>query len=201
MFREVSPATDAMNAESNSEPTTESADTPCHMLHQGRYLNLVERNGWEFATRVHPTVVVLIAWTDADELLLVEQYREPVAARCIELPAGLVGDRPGERDEAELDAAFRELEEETGYRATALEELMRCPTSAGMTDECAVFFHARELERTSEGGGDASEDITVHRVPRNQVHDWLAERVRARQPVDPKIWFALYWSGVAQPSS
>ena len=201
MFREVSPANDPMTAESNSEPTTESADPNLHMLHRGRYLNLVERNGWEFATRVHPTVVVVIAWTDADELLLVEQYREPVAARCIELPAGLVGDRPGERDEAERDAAFRELEEETGYRAAALDELMRCPTSAGMTNECAVFFRARELERISDGGGDDSEDITVHRVPRDRAHDWLAERVRARQPVDPKIWFALYWSGLAQPSS
>lgn len=177
-----------------------SHDTP-DMLHSGRYLKLVQRNGWEFATRVHPTVVVLIAWTEADELLLVEQYREPVGARCIELPAGLVGDRPGDADEAARDAAARELEEETGYRAGRLIELMRCPTSAGMTDETAVFFRATGLERVSAGGGDSSEDITVHRIGRTAVHAWLVDRVRSGQPVDPKIWFALYWSGLAQPSA
>lgn len=171
------------------------------MLCAGRYLKLVERNGWEFATRVHPTVVVLIAWTDADELVLVEQYREPAGASCIELPAGLVGDRPEQAGEAERVAAARELEEETGYRAGRLTELMRCPTSAGMTDELAVFFHAEALERVSDGGGDASEDITVHRVPGAEVHDWLLERIRAGQPVDPKIYFALYWSGRAQPNN
>ncbi len=171
------------------------------MLHSGRYLKLVERNGWEFATRVHPTVVVLIAWTDADELLLVEQYREPVGARCIELPAGLVGDRPGDAGEAAHDAAARELEEETGYRAGGLVELMRCPTSAGMTDETAVFFRTTGLERVSDGGGDSSEDIKVHRIGRADVHGWLIDRVRAGQPVDPKIWFALYWSGVVQPNA
>lgn len=171
------------------------------MLHAGRFLKLVERNGWEFATRVHPTVVVLIAWTDDEELLLVEQYREPVGARCIELPAGLVGDRPGEADEAARDAAARELEEETGYRAGSITELMRCPTSAGMTDELAVFYRAEALQRVSDGGGDASESITVHRVPAARVHGWLLERIRAGQPVDPKIYFALYWSGRTQPSS
>ena len=78
---------------------------------------------------------------------------------------------------------------------------MRCPTSAGMTDETAVFFRATGLERVSDGGGDSSEDITVHRVGRAEVHAWLLERVRSGQPVDPKIWFALYWSGVAQPNA
>lgn len=171
------------------------------ILHSGRYLRLVQRAGWEFATRVHPAVVVLIAWTDDDELLLVEQYREPVARCCIELPAGLVGDQPDAADEPEREAAARELEEETGYRAGHLEELMRCPTSAGMTDECAIFFRAKGLERVSEGGGVASEDITVHRIPRSRVHDWLLGRVAAGDAVDPKIWFALYWSGLAQPDS
>lgn len=201
MFREIQIASDPMTAESKPESTSEPDATHCHMLHRGRYLNLVERNGWEFATRVHPTVVVLIAWTPDDELVLVEQFREPVGVRCIELPAGLVGDRPGERDEAERVAAARELEEETGYRARGLDELMRCPTSAGMTNECAVFFRADRLERVSDGGGDDSEDITVHRIPRERIHSWLEARVGEGRAVDPKIWFALYWSGVAQPNS
>ncbi len=162
-------------------------------LYRGRYLDLVERDGWEFAARAHPVVAVLVAWTDAGELVLVEQYRPPVAARTIELPAGLVGDLEGAADEAVLDAAARELEEETGYRAGRLEEIMRCPTSAGMSDETAVFVRALELEAVGPGGGDDSEDIRVHRVAAAGADDWLAARMRAGLSVDPKIFAALYW--------
>ena len=61
--------------------------------YRGRYLSLLERDGWEFASRCNASgVVVLIAITDAGELLLIEQYRKPVQAPVVELPAGLVGD-------------------------------------------------------------------------------------------------------------
>ena len=84
---------------------------------EGRYLSLRERDGWEFASRSNASsVVVLVAVTPAEEIVLVEQYRKPVEARVIELPAGLVGDL-GDPDEPILDAAARELEEETGYAA------------------------------------------------------------------------------------
>ena len=52
------------------------------------------------------------------KLLLVEQYRIPVHAQTIELPAGIIGDEPGgSADEAHAEAARRELIEETGYEA------------------------------------------------------------------------------------
>ena len=73
--------------------------------YKGRYLDMLERDGWEYASRCNATgVVVLIAVTDADEILLVEQYRKPVMASVIELPAGLVGDA-ADPDESMLDAA------------------------------------------------------------------------------------------------
>lgn len=162
-------------------------------LYRGRYLDLAERDGWEFAARAHPVVAVLVAWTPAGELVLVEQYRPPVDARTIELPAGLVGDLAEAPDEAVLDAAARELEEETGYRAGRLEEIMRCPTSAGMTDETAVFVRARDLARVGPGGGDDSEDIRVHRILPQHADRWLAGQARAGLAVDPKIFAALHW--------
>lgn len=167
--------------------------------HRGRFLSLVERDGWEFATRTNPTVVVLVAWTGDARLLLVEQYREPVRGTVIELPAGLVGDLDGQEDESIADAAGRELVEETGYRAGRLREIMRCPTSAGMTDECAVFVAAENLERVGPGGGDDSEDIIVHAVDERQAGTWLARQHRAGKGIDPKIYTALYWRIAGEP--
>ena len=65
-------------------------------LHAGRHLRLVERNGWEFVERPGVRgIVVVAAVTPGGRLLLVEQRREPVGTRVVELPAGLAGDGGG----------------------------------------------------------------------------------------------------------
>lgn len=166
-------------------------------LYAGRYLELVERRGWELVARRH-RVAVLIAWTPDDELLLVEQFRIPVDRRTIELPAGLVGDDAGRASESMVEAARRELEEETGWRAGRIDELMACPTSAGLSDEIAVFFVASDLVRVSDGGGDASEDIDVHAIARDDLDAWLGARHADGYGIDPKIYAALYWSRQAR---
>lgn len=158
--------------------------------YRGRYLSLVEREGWEYATRTHPVVAVLVAWLADNRLLLVEQFRKPVDNRVIELPAGLVGDQG---EESVISAGHRELIEETGYAAGRLREIMRCPTSAGMTDETVVFLAATDLERVGPGGGDESEDITVHAIGRNRIDDWLQVQIDLGKAVDPKVYNALYW--------
>jgi len=161
--------------------------------YRGRYLDLVERDGWEYSTRSNASaVVVIVAVTPDDHLLLVEQYRRPVDARVIELPAGLVGDHV-EPDESILEAARRELIEETGYAAGSIDFIMDCPSSAGMTDEIVSFVRAGDLERVGPGGGDDSEDIEVHAVPLAEVDGWLDRRRRGGTPLDPKIYAALYW--------
>jgi ADP-ribose pyrophosphatase len=160
---------------------------------QGRYLNLLERDGWEFASRSNASsVVILVAVTSDEEIVLVEQYRKPVGSLVIELPAGLVGDHV-DPDESILDAAARELEEETGYAAAQLEVLMTCPSSAGMSDEMISFVLAKGLTRVGPGGGDDSEDIEVHIVPLTDVDAWLTHQLSAGKPLDPKIYAALYW--------
>lgn len=166
--------------------------------YRGRYLSLVERDGWEFATRATPVVAVLVAWLDDDRLVLVEQFRTPIQRRAIELPAGLVGDLDGQADESPCAAGARELVEETGYRAARLNEIMRCPTSAGMSDETVVFLAASGLSRVGCGGGDASEDITVHTVALDQIDDWLNRQQAAGKAIDPKIYCALYWKLAAR---
>jgi ADP-ribose pyrophosphatase len=162
-------------------------------LYAGRYLSLRERNGWEFASRSNASAVaVLVAVTDADELVLVEQYRIPIEEAVIELPAGLVGDQ-NDPQESILTAARRELLEETGYEAERFTTVLSCPSSAGMSDEIITFVRAAGLRQVSAGGGDSSEDIRVHRVPLHRADDWIAGRLRGGTPIDPKIFTALYW--------
>ena len=166
-------------------------DTVTH--YRGRYLSLIERDQWEFVTRPNAhAVAVLVAVTPDDEIVLVEQFRKPVDSRVIELPAGLVGDLHGP-DEDVLDAAGRELIEETGFEAASLELLMECPTSSGMTDEMISFVLAEGLRRVGPGGGDHSEDIETHVVPLGGIDAWLEARHKEGLPLDPKIFTALYW--------
>jgi ADP-ribose pyrophosphatase len=162
-------------------------------LHKGHYLSLLEVNTWEYVSRSNASgVVILVARTDENELVLVEQFRTPVDAKVIELPAGLVGDLD-DPDESMLVAAQRELLEETGFSANHLSVIMSCPSSAGMSDEVVTFVLATGLVKTGPGGGDSSEDIEVHVVPLDEVDQWLLQRQISGTPVDPKIFSALYW--------
>src|SRR3546814_951419 len=92
--------------------------------------------------------------SDGRYILLVAQYRVPLKAQCLELPAGLIGDE--REDENPADAAARELEEETGYRAAIMENLGRFYSSPGMVSESFTLFKATNLTKT----GPRSEEHT-----------------------------------------
>ena len=89
-------------------------------------------------------------------------------------------------------AAARELEEETGFRATRMDALFEGPVSAGMTTEYLHWFQGHELQRVGPGGGDASEDIVVHEVPLDGVEAFLVEQQQQGRLVDPKVYAGLY---------
>jgi len=165
-------------------------------LHTGKFLALVKEGHWEYADRTNATgAAIIVAVTDEQKLLLVEQYRIPVHARTIELPAGIVGDEPGSSNEEHAEAARRELEEETGYRAEHMEALTHGPASSGLTSETVTLFLARKLRRVGKGGGVAHEAITVHEVPLNEVHEWLEAKAKAGVLIDPKVYAGLYFIG------
>ena len=165
----------------------DTTETMC----EGRYLRLVKRAGWEYAERTNAGhAVIVIAMTPERKLLFVEQYRVPMDARTIEMPAGLVGDT--DADDTLEAAARRELLEETGWHADDVQVLMVGPTSSGLSSELIAFVRARGLTRVHAGGGDESEDITVHEIPVDDAPRWLASKMAEGFSMDPKLWAGLY---------
>jgi ADP-ribose pyrophosphatase len=161
---------------------------------EGKHLLVLERDGWQYVERQKgKTAVIVLAVTDDDRVVFVEQYRRPLDARVIEFPAGLVGDEEG-HDDPEITAKL-ELEEETGYACKTVERLTNGPTSAGITSELVTFFRASGLEERGKGGGVSGEDITVHRVPRNTVIDWLNRKNEEGILIDAKVWAGLWFLG------
>ena len=91
----------------------------------------------------HPGAVAVVAVNDENEILMIRQYRHPVRQLLWEIPAGLL-DVDGE---APLDAAKRELAEETGYHAKNYEHLIDFYTTPGGNNELIRIYLASGLEQ------------------------------------------------------
>jgi len=175
------------------------------ILGEGRFVRLLEENGYEYAERKGCTgVISVVAVTDRDELVFVEQFRPAVGCRTIELVAGLAGD---EGPESMEEAARRELLEEAGYHAPSLELLMVGPSAGGISTSRVHFYLARGAVKAHAGGGVEGEDITVHVVPVSEAYGWIqAQSQRDDVMVDPKVFMAiavahLGWGGCANRPS
>lgn len=126
------------------------------MIYKGDFLN-IERvkvklpdNNEAFRDIVrHPGAVALLAFIDDETILLVKQFRIAVGKSLYEIPAGKL-----EKSEQPIDAALRELEEETGYKAGKIESLGCIYTGAGFTDQKIYLYKATELNKGVKGGDD-----------------------------------------------
>jgi len=186
----MTPSTQAVPADANA---------PVETLYQGRWLSLRKRGRWEYAERNNPGgAVIILAVTPEDKVLFVEQYRVAIQKHTIEMPAGLVGDLAHQLEEGALLAASRELEEETGYRCERVEFVHEGPSSSGMSTEMITFARAYGLTRVGPGGGDESENIVVHEVPRTEAGAWLFARAREGYSIDPKLFAGLWFIEHAQ---
>lgn len=165
---------------------------PEEVVWQGRFITTKVRGQWEYVGRARGIrAAVILAVDETGHVLLVEQYRVPLDRRCLELPAGLIGDDDGGANEDPLAAAGRELEEETGYRADTLENLGEFYSSPGMVSESFTLVRATGLRRTGDGGGIAGEDITVHRIAHGDLPRFVEERRQAGCGIDVRLLILL----------
>lgn len=155
----------------------------------GRFIEARTQGKWEYVARRGDVSAAVILAVHEGEVILVEQYRVPVGANCVELPAGLVGDE--EEGESLEVAAARELEEETGWRPERVVDLGRFYASPGMSAEYFHLVRAEGLVRTGEGGGVAGEDIVVHKVKLETVPAFLEAKRREGAEADVKLLLLL----------
>lgn len=166
-------------------------------LWQGKYLDVRREGTWEYVSRARGMrAAVILAIDDGPfgearnrHVLLVEQYRVPIGRRCLELPAGLVGDETAGENVAV--AALRELEEETGYRAKRMVELGDYYSSPGMVSEDFTLLRAEGLTRTGDGGGVDGENIVVHRVGVAALPAFVAAKRAEGVAIDVKLLMFL----------
>lgn len=162
---------------------------PAQIMWQGKFITVRQQGAWEFVGRARGISAAVILAIDDGHVLLVEQYRVPLGRNCLELPAGLVGDETA--GEPVEQAADRELEEETGYRAGAIEVLGEFCSSPGMVSESFTLVRATGLVKTGEGGGVAGENIIVHRVPLATIADFVAAKRAQGVAMDVKLLMLL----------
>ena len=128
------------------------------IIHRGRYLEFrvdhIQRADGSGGTRDvvgHPGAIAVLAVDDDRRLLLVRQWRIPAASAMLEIPAGTLDRVNGSIEDPDL-AARRELEEETGHRATTWRKLAEFWTAPGFATELMHLYLATGIAGAADDG-------------------------------------------------
>jgi ADP-ribose pyrophosphatase len=162
---------------------------PAEVMWKGKFVRALRRGKWEYASRANNINAVVILAEHEGKVILIDQPRVPPDCRCVELPAGLVGDL--DREATVESTAIRELEEETGFTAERVERLGEFYASPGMLSESFTLVRAHGVRKIGEGGGDENEDINVHLVPRANIPNFIEQKRAEGFGVDAKLLLLL----------
>ena len=130
----------------------------------------------------HDGAAAVVPVREDGKILMVRQFRNALDRETLEIPAGKV-DRP---DEPKIQCAYRELEEETGYRSDNLEFLISVNTTVAFLDELIEIYVARDLVPTHQ---HLDEDEFVDVVPMGL--DELCQMIYAGELRDGKTVAAI----------
>jgi ADP-ribose pyrophosphatase len=162
---------------------------PVEVMWEGKFVRALRRGKWEYASRARDIRAVVILAEYDGKVILVDQPRAGPDCRCVELPAGLVGDT--DPDATIEDTAIKELQEETGFTAERVERLGDFYSSPGMLAESFTLVRLHGVSKIGEGGGDESEDINVHLVARADIANFLEQKRAEGFGIDVKLLLLL----------
>ena len=158
---------------------------PREIMWEGKFVRAIRLGKWEFASRTGDIRAVVILAEFEGKVVLIDQPRAPIGGRCVELPAGLVGDE--DPDATVETAAIKELEEETGFTADRVERLGDFHGSPGILSESFTLVRAHGLHRIGDGGGNHDEDINVHFVAREDIPAFVQQMRAEGYSIDVKL--------------
>lgn len=136
----------------------------------------------------HPGAVAMIPITKENKILLVKQFRKPLEKIILEIPAGKI--EPGEQNQL-LEAAKRELEEETGFRSEQISCVQSMYLTPGFANEYLHVFYAEGLEKVENPRPqDEDEVLELYELTLEEAK----EKMMSGQICDAKTIFAImYW--------
>ncbi len=168
------------------------------VVHRGRYLEFrvdtIARADGTTGTRDvagHPGAIAVLALDDDGRLLFVRQWRSPAGRAMLEIPAGTLDIHDGVTEDPEI-ASRRELEEETGHRATTWQKLSTFWTAPGFTSELMHLYLA-----TGIAGASEDERLTPDEDERLELYhltiDEALERIDSGAICDAKSILGVLW--------
>lgn len=141
----------------------------------------------EYYVLEYPDWVNIIAITAEGQLLLERQYRHARQLVAYELPAGVI-----EPEESPLEAARRELYEETGYTGGEWSHFMTICPNAGACNNVSHTFLAKGVEKTSTQHLEATEDIAVYELTHEEVWQCLQQGEFHQALMAAPLWKYFY---------
>jgi len=142
---------------------TKVFETPVFTLHKRQVVPDKSESPGNFYVLEAPGWINVIALTPGCDIVLVEQYRHGIDEVTLEIPGGMVD--PGETP---LEAAKRELAEETGFTANKWSLLGKSSSNPAILSNFTHLYLAEHCEKTKEQSTEGSEDIDVHTMSLNQ---------------------------------
>ena len=118
----------------------------------------------EFYVLESPDWVNIVAVTDNDEIVLINQFRHGVSASVLEIPGGMI-----DEGEAPILSAERELLEETGYAANEFIEIGRVHPNPALFDNLCYTFLAKSAKKIREPEFEGTEDIETILYPASDI--------------------------------
>lgn len=140
-------------------------ETPIFSLHKNKVLPDGTNNPAHFYVLNAPEWINVIALTDDNQILLVEQYRHGIHETTLEIPGGMA-----DAGESPEEAAKRELLEETGYSTDSWKPLGKTSSNPAILTNFTHLYLARNCIKTASQQTDGHEDIQIHKMP---VGDFL----------------------------
>ena len=141
------------------------------------------RQNPEFYVLEYPDWVNVIAITEDGQFVMERQYRHGLGMTCFEIPAGVM-----EKGETPLEAAKRELMEETGYGEGEWTNIMNVSGNSSTTNNISHCFVAKGVKKISGQHLDSTEDLEIVLLSRDQVKDLMVNDQIRQSLMAAPLW-------------